>query len=45
MIRKDDAWLSAWSLADAIERYPIDHVAFPGAVAALLRNHLQVTGA
>ncbi|SDB80124.1 hypothetical protein GA0111570_101399 [Raineyella antarctica] len=44
VIRKDDAWLAAWSLADRIERYPIDQVSFPEAVAALLRNRLAVTG-
>ncbi|WOQ15888.1 response regulator [Raineyella sp. W15-4] len=44
VIRKDDAWLSAWSLADAVERYPIDPVTFPGTVAELLRRRLQTTG-
>ncbi len=45
VIRKDDAWLSAWSLADAVERYPIDPVTFPDVAAGLLRKRLQVAGA
>ncbi|MEA5155206.1 response regulator [Raineyella sp.] len=45
VIRKDDAWLSAWSLADAVERYPIDPVTFPDTAARLLRKRLQVAGA
>lgn len=45
VIRKDDAWLAAWSLADRIERYPIDPVTFPHAIAALLRHRLAVAGA
>lgn len=45
VIRKDDAWLASWSLADRIERYPIDPVSFPEAVATMLRRRLAVTGA
>lgn len=45
VIRKDDAWLATWSLADRTERYPIDQVSFPQSVAALLRRRLAVTGA
>lgn len=45
VIRKDDAWLAAWSLADAIERYPVDPMTFPEAVATLLRRRLATTGA
>lgn len=45
VIRKDDAWLATWSLADRTERYPIDPVSFPQAVAVLLRPRLAVTGA
>lgn len=44
VIRKDDVWLATWSLADRTERYPIDQVSFPGAVAALLRKRLAVAG-
>ena len=45
VIRKDDAWLAAWSLADRIERYPIDPVTFPQTIAAMLRHRLAVAGA
>ncbi len=40
VIRKDDAWLAAWSLCDAVERYPVDPLSLPGTVAALLRSRL-----
>lgn len=45
VIRKDDAWLATWSLADRTERYPIDPVSFPRTVADLLRLRLAIAGA
>lgn len=38
VIRAADAWLGAWSRADAIAPLPIDPVALPGQVAELLRR-------
>lgn len=38
--RADDAWLATWSRADAAAPHPIDPVALPGTVAALLRRRL-----
>ena len=41
VIRKDDAWLAAWSLADAVAPYPIDPLVLPETVADLLRRRLS----
>jgi DNA-binding response OmpR family regulator len=38
--RADDAWLATWSRADAAVPHPIDPIALPGVVAALLRQRL-----
>ncbi len=38
--RAADAWLAAWSEADAITPYPLDPVRLPAAAAELLRARL-----
>ncbi len=40
--RPQDAWLAAWSGADAISPYPIDPVRLPDKVAELLRASARV---
>jgi len=43
--RRDDAWLAAWSRADAAVPHPLDPVAVANAVAELMRrraSHLPV---
>jgi DNA-binding response OmpR family regulator len=38
--RRDDAWLAAWSRADAAVPHPLDPVAVANAVAELLRRRV-----
>ena len=39
--RRDDAWLSQWSLADAVEYLPVDPAALCAALVGLLRQREQ----
>ncbi len=39
--RRDDTWLAAWSLADAVVPHPIDAPQLTAAVAELLRHRSQ----
>ncbi len=39
--RRDDTWLAAWSLADAVVPHPIDAPQLAAAVAELLRHRSQ----
>jgi DNA-binding response OmpR family regulator len=46
--RKQDGWLAAWSLADAVIAQPLDPIAAAAVVAGQLRdraNHIPVVGA
>lgn len=43
--RPQDAWLAAWSLADAAVPHPLDPVAVADACANLLRAHLAAAAA
>ncbi|HUR51489.1 MAG TPA: hypothetical protein VMZ11_05140 [Mycobacteriales bacterium] len=38
VLRKDDAWLAQWSLADAVQKLPVDPPAVCEAVVGLLRQ-------
>lgn len=38
--RSADAWLAAWSRADAVSGFPVDPVRLPATVAAVLRRTL-----
>jgi len=39
--RKDDAWLASWSLADSVQRLPVDAPATAAAVVELLQHRAQ----
>ncbi|MER8182628.1 hypothetical protein [Kitasatospora sp. NPDC094015] len=39
--RPQDAWLAAWSRADAAVSHPVDPVALAGAAATLLRDRIS----
>jgi len=41
--RPDDAWLAAWSRADAVIVHPIDPFTVADRVATLLRQHILAT--
>jgi two-component system response regulator len=41
--RRDDAWLSTWSKADAVYLLPVDPISLPRAAAALLRPEIGET--
>ncbi|MBZ4318797.1 hypothetical protein [Streptomyces huiliensis] len=40
MGRPQDAWLATWSRADAAVTHPVDPLAFPAALAGLLRGRV-----
>lgn len=40
--RAQDAWLAAWSRADAVVSHPLDPVAVADAVAGLMRRQLEL---